>query len=61
MTRPRAAQLLEKLTRIIPGIPGYQDREKRRTKKKASEKEDRARKARAGKERKGKAPHGKRS
>ncbi len=30
MTRPRAAQLLEKLTRIIPGIPGYQDREKRR-------------------------------
>jgi hypothetical protein len=30
MTRPRVAALLEKITRIIPGIAGYQDREKRR-------------------------------
>jgi hypothetical protein len=35
MTKPRVAQLLEKLTRIIPGIPGYQDREKRRDADKA--------------------------
>ena len=30
MTQPKVAELLEKLTRIIPGIAGYQDREKRR-------------------------------
>ena len=30
MTKPRAAALLEKITRIIPGIAGYQDRETRR-------------------------------
>jgi hypothetical protein len=30
MTQPRAAALLEKITRIIPGIAGYQDRETRR-------------------------------
>jgi len=30
MTRSKAADLLEKITRIIPGISGYQDRERRR-------------------------------
>ncbi len=35
MTRSRAAVLLEKITRIIPGIAGYQDREKRRDADKA--------------------------
>jgi hypothetical protein len=30
MTRSKIAGLLEKITRIIPGIAGYQDREKRR-------------------------------
>ena len=30
MAKSRVAELLEKLTRIIPGIAGYQDREKRR-------------------------------
>lgn len=30
MTQPKAAALLEKITRIIPGIAGYQDRETRR-------------------------------
>ncbi|UCG38776.1 MAG: hypothetical protein JSV00_00640 [bacterium] len=30
MTKSRVASLLEKITRIIPGIAGYQDREKRR-------------------------------
>ncbi len=30
MTQPKVAELLEKLARIIPGIAGYQDREKRR-------------------------------
>jgi len=30
MTKPKAAGLLEKIGRIIPGIAGYQDREKRR-------------------------------
>jgi len=35
MTQPKVAALLEKLTRIIPGIAGYQDREKRRDADKA--------------------------
>lgn len=35
MTRSKAATLLEKITRIIPGIAGYQDREKRRDADKA--------------------------
>ena len=35
MTQPKAAALLEKITRIIPGIAGYQDREKRRDADKA--------------------------
>ena len=30
MTKPKVAALLEKITRIIPGIAGYQDRETRR-------------------------------
>ena len=30
MTRSRAAELLEKLARIVPGVSGYQDRELRR-------------------------------
>lgn len=30
MTQSRAAALLEKITRIVPGIAGYQDRETRR-------------------------------
>ena len=30
MTRSRAAELLEKISRIIPGMAGYQEREKRR-------------------------------
>ena len=30
MTQPKVAALLEKITRIIPGIAGYQDRAKRR-------------------------------
>ena len=43
MTQPKAAALLEKITRIIPGIAGYQDREKRRD-------ADRAVRARAAEE-----------
>lgn len=35
MTQPKVAALLEKITRIIPGIAGYQDREKRRDADKA--------------------------
>jgi hypothetical protein len=35
MTQPKVAALLEKITRIIPGISGYQDREKRRDADKA--------------------------
>ena len=35
MTQPRVAALLEKITRIIPGVAGYQDREKRRDADKA--------------------------
>jgi len=35
MTRSKSAALLEKITRIIPGIAGYQDREKRRSADKA--------------------------
>jgi hypothetical protein len=35
MTRSKVATLLEKITRIIPGIAGYQDREKRRSADKA--------------------------
>jgi hypothetical protein len=35
MTKSKAATLLEKITRIIPGISGYQDREKRRDADKA--------------------------
>lgn len=35
MTKPRTAALLEKITRIIPGIAGYQDRENRRDADKA--------------------------
>lgn len=35
MSQPKVAALLEKITRIIPGIPGYQDREKRRDADKA--------------------------
>ena len=35
MTKPKAAELLEKITRIIPGIAGYQDRERRRDADKA--------------------------
>ncbi|MGD8352651.1 MAG: hypothetical protein PVJ01_00685 [Pseudomonadota bacterium] len=35
MTQSEAAALLEKITRIIPGIAGYQDREKRRDADKA--------------------------
>ena len=35
MTQPKVAMLLEKITRIIPGIAGYQDREKRRDADKA--------------------------
>jgi len=30
MTQPKVASLLEKISRIIPGISGYQDRQKRR-------------------------------
>ncbi|MDF1535610.1 MAG: hypothetical protein P1S46_03795 [bacterium] len=30
MTKPKVGALLEKITRIIPGIAGYQDRENRR-------------------------------
>ena len=30
MTKPAVGALLEKITRIIPGIAGYQDRENRR-------------------------------
>jgi hypothetical protein len=35
MTRSKAGELLEKITRIVPGIAGYQDREKRRDADKA--------------------------
>lgn len=35
MTQPKVAGLLEKIARIIPGIGGYQDREKRRDADKA--------------------------
>ena len=35
MTQPKVAALLEKITRIIPGIAGYQDRENRRDADKA--------------------------
>jgi len=35
MTRSKAADLLEKITRIIPGISGYQERERRRDDDKA--------------------------
>ena len=35
MTQPKAAELLQKITRIIPGIAGYQDREERRDADKA--------------------------
>lgn len=35
MTRSKAASLLEKITRAIPGISGYQDRERRRDADKA--------------------------
>ena len=35
MTKPKAGALLEKITRIIPGIAGYQDRENRRDADKA--------------------------
>jgi hypothetical protein len=35
MTKPKVAALLEKITRIIPGIAGYQDRENRRDADKA--------------------------
>lgn len=35
MTRSKASVLLEKVARIIPGIAGYQDREKRRDADKA--------------------------
>ena len=30
MTQSKAAALLQKITRIVPGIAGYQDRETRR-------------------------------
>ncbi len=35
MSRSKVADLLEKLTRLVPGISGYQDREKRRSADKA--------------------------
>jgi len=35
MTRSKAASLLEKILRIVPGIAGYQDRERRRDADKA--------------------------
>jgi len=35
LARSKAADLLEKLTRFVPGISGYQDREKRRASDKA--------------------------
>ena len=35
MSRSKVADLLEKLTRLVPGISGYQDREKRRAADKA--------------------------
>lgn len=35
MARSKIADLLEKLTRFVPGISGYQDREKRRASDKA--------------------------
>ena len=35
MTRSKGAVLLEKITRIIPGVSGYQEREKRRADDKA--------------------------
>lgn len=35
MTRSKVASLLEKLSRIVPGVAGYQDRERRRDADKA--------------------------